>query len=391
MYHRYECKIFSKLYPNVLPNTVRMAMQLLLRQKAQSFPGTEWQAFLDLQSHVDDFRSSQTKNEDGLSTWHTIELMSQAASSYSSSEAPISFIQTLVARILINTHTLTTPTLDPLGLYLSHHSALLNHSCSPNTAIIFSGSTLTLRALAAIPAQSELSISYIDTTNPTLTRQSELRNRYFFNCRCYACIAGTTNGLPDPLPDRNFDDIKSRALGLQAEASKVPLDRAAALLNGALDSLGQYPPHQQPSPSILHAAFLNAIATQSWAIALRHALKAYFFVDPLHHRLSWHPVRVVRKWVLLRLVTQITGLLSEGDSNVKCLEKYGINWRTVATGRFQEVWDGVPRSHGSDSPFAAEVMGFGEGANIMREKCDKGSLEEEWAKLRQIANDRWDS
>ena len=197
-----------------------MVMRLLLARKAESFPGTEWQAFLDLQSHVDGFRSAQTKNEDGLTTWQTIELMSQAASSYSGTKAPMSFIQTLVARILINAHTLTTPTLDPLGLYLSNHSALLNHSCSPNTAIIFSGSTLTLRALAAIPAKSEISISYVDTTNPTLARQSELRNRYFFICRCSACIAGTTNGLPDPPPDRNFNDIKSHALGLQAQASK---------------------------------------------------------------------------------------------------------------------------------------------------------------------------
>ena len=97
---------------------------------------------------------------------------------------------------------------------------------------------------------------------------------------------------------------------------------------------------------------------------------------------------MVRKWVLLRLVTQITGLLSEGDSSVRCLEKFSINWRTVATGLFQEVLDGVPRSHGSDSPFTAEVKGFGEGANIGREKCDK---EEEWAKLRQVANDRWEN
>lgn len=138
-----------------------MVIQLLLRRKAKSLPDTEWQAFLDLQSHVDDFSSSKMKNEHGLTTWHTIELMSQAASSYSGSKEPFSFIQTLTARILINTHTLTTPTLDPLGLCLAPHSALLNHSCTPNTVIIFSGSTLTLRSLAAIPAKSELSISYM--------------------------------------------------------------------------------------------------------------------------------------------------------------------------------------------------------------------------------------
>ncbi|KAF6220177.1 hypothetical protein HO133_003308 [Letharia lupina] len=310
-HHKYECKIFAKLYPNVLPNTVRIVMQLLLRLNAKSLPDPEWQAFLDLQSHVDEIRSSQIKNEDGLTTWHAIELMSQAASSYSGSQEPISFIQTLTARILINSHTLTTPNLDPLGI---------------------------------------------------------------------------TNGLPDPRPDHNFDAVQARAVGLQAEASTLPQDRAAALLKSALGFLGHYPPHRQPSPSILHTAFLNAIATQSWAIALSYALKAYFLIDPLHYRSSWHPVRVVRKWVLLRLVTQIAGIVSEGDGSIKGLEKFGINWQIVAVGLFHEISDGAPHSHGSNSPFTAEVKAFGEGAGMGRGKCEKALLEEEWAKLRKVAD-----
>ena len=101
-------------------------------------------------------------------------------------------------------------------------------------------------------------------------------------------------------------------------------------------------------------------------------------------------MRVVRKWVLLRLVTQITGLLSEGNSSIKCLGEYGIDWRTVTMGLFLEVQDGVLRSHGSDSPFTAEVKGFGERANIGTEKSNKVVLEEEWAKLRQVVNDQWE-
>ena len=363
-----------------------MVMQLLLRRKANSFPDGEWQAFLDLQSHVDDFRSSQLKNEDDLTTWQTIELMSQAASSYSGSKEPISFVQTLTARILINAHTLTTPSLDPLGLYLSRHSALLNHSCAPNTSITFSGSALTLRSLVAIPERSELSISYVETTNRVSARLSGLRNRYFFDCKCTFCKAGLTSGMPDPHLDHNFDVLEARALGLQTEASKQPPDRAAALLKSALASLGQYPPHRQPNPSILHSAFLNAISTQSWAIALRCALKAYFFIDPLHYPSSWHPLRVVRKWVLLRLVTQIAELASNGDSGIKDLQKFGIRWQTVAWGLFQEVSDEVPRSHGTNSSFNTEVKAFGEGAGMGREKCEERSIKEEWAKLAKVAD-----
>ena len=362
-----------------------MVMQLLLRRKARSLPDTEWQAFLDLQSHAEDYRSSQVKNEDGLTTWRTIELMSQAASSYSGSEEPVPLIETLTARVLTNTHTLTTPTLDPLGLCLSPYSALLNHSCTPNSAVIFSGSKLTLRSLTAIPAQSELSISYIDSTNPTSCRRLELENRYFFLCRCSSCSAGVTNGLPDPCPDPSDDAIEARALELQAEAFTLPPHRAANLLQSAVDVLGQRPLHRQPNPSILHNAFLNAIATGSWATALGYALKAYFFVDPLQHRLSWHPVRVVKKWVLLRLVIHIAGLMIE-DSSVKELGKFGIDWQVVANGLFQEISEEAPYSHGSDSPFTAEVEGLREGLGMGIEKGEKVLFEEERVKLREVAD-----
>ena len=169
------------------------------------------------------------------------------------------------------------------------------------------------------------------------------------------------------------------------EASALPPERAAVLLQDALGSLDPYPPHRQPKPSILHTAFLNAIANQSWAIALSFALKAYFYIDPLLYRLSWHPVRVVRKWVLLRLVTQIAGLVSDGDASIQALEKFSVHWQLVAMGIFQEVSNAISFSHGDESPFAAEVKAFGEGSGIGREGLRNELLQEEWAKLRKIA------
>lgn len=171
------------------------------------------------------------------------------------------------------------------------------------------------------------------------------------------------------------------------EASALPPERAAVLLQDALGSLDPYPPHRQPNPSILHTAFLNAIASQSWAIALGFALKAYFYIDPVLYRLSWHPVRVVRKWVLLRLATQIAGLVSDGDGSIKALEIFCIKWQVVAMGFFQEVSNAISFSHGNNSPFTAEVKAFGEGAGIGRERLENELLEEEWVKLRKIAEE----
>lgn len=74
-------------------------MQLLLRRQAKSLPDAEWQDFLELRSHLDDFRSSCTKNTESLTTWQTIELMSQAALTYSGSREPLALIQALTARV----------------------------------------------------------------------------------------------------------------------------------------------------------------------------------------------------------------------------------------------------------------------------------------------------
>ena len=52
-----------------------------------------------LQSHSHDFQQQQEKNEDGLTTWQTIELMSQAAMSYSGTKEPLPFVQEITAKV----------------------------------------------------------------------------------------------------------------------------------------------------------------------------------------------------------------------------------------------------------------------------------------------------
>ena len=72
---------------------------------------------------------------------------------------------------------------------------------------------------------------------------------------------------------------------------------------------------------------------------------------------------------------------------MKGLENCDINWQIVAMGLVREVSEGASLSHGSDSPFTAEVKAFGEGAGMRRENRESDLLKEEWAKLRKIADD----
>lgn len=322
---------------------------------------------------------------EGLTAWQTIEVMSQATVKYSGTRELVKNIQGLIARVLVNTHTLTTPTLDPLGLCLCPQSALLNHSCTPNSHIVFSGQRLALRSLSPIEANSELTIAYLDTTQTTIHRKSELQARYFFTCTCPSCIANTTNGMHDHELDPSFHWTESRALNLWAEAVNLSLIEAANQLKSALELFSDYPLYLQPCAAIHHDTFLNAVTRQDWLRALEYALEAEFFIDPVHYPLAWHPVRVVRKWVLLRLIVQILGLLQDGDQIAKRTVQLDVDWRVVVESLWKEVSDSVGRSHGEGNSFVEEVKVMGQGMGIGGVELNTKNVEREWEKLRKIA------
>jgi hypothetical protein len=69
-----------------------------------------------------------------------------------------------------------------------------NHSCDPNAYIIMDGAEVNVRSLKPIKKDDEIFISYIDTTNPYSRRQHELKQRWFFTCKCAKCQKGATLG-----------------------------------------------------------------------------------------------------------------------------------------------------------------------------------------------------
>ena len=51
---------------------------------------------------------------------------------------------------------------------------------------------LSMRSLKAIAEDEEIFISYIDNTYPFSRRQIELKERFFFDCKCTKCLQGPT-------------------------------------------------------------------------------------------------------------------------------------------------------------------------------------------------------
>ncbi|XP_063150837.1 SET and MYND domain-containing protein 4 [Candoia aspera] len=68
--------------------------------------------------------------------------------------------------------------------------SLLNHSCDPNTSVVFTGSTAEVRALRPIPRGQEILHCYGPHRCHTgaAERRRQLLAQYFFECQCQACL-----------------------------------------------------------------------------------------------------------------------------------------------------------------------------------------------------------
>ncbi|MCJ1474303.1 hypothetical protein MMC13_002961 [Lambiella insularis] len=408
-HHKYECKTFKKLYPNVLPNTVRLLVRLSLRGLNGLLHPSIWSAFMRLQHHLDDFKSQ--KSSDSQGTWEDIQLMARAAKEYGGIGDEWGNVDAMVGRVLINALTLVTPTFTSLGLSLSPTAALLNHSCNPNTCISFSGPILSVRALRPIAEDTELTISYIDITNPAPIRRADLLARYFFTCTCPSCAAKpprTLNRIDPPpaltsaLPPSQLEALESRARSLIQDSlapallAREPAARLAPLQE-ALSLFAPhatYPPYRQPLAGLRAELVLALLATQQWVPALIHSLVAYFHIDPFLFPESIHPVRVVHKWVLLKLVLQVAAAGQEGDAAVRAFDaRWGVEWGAVVFGLLLEVEGSVGGSHGLESGFARKVMREGEGLRGDLRGGPYGfqgpgrrDVEREWGLLRKAAD-----
>lgn len=117
--------------------------------------------------------------------------------------------ETLVGKISANAFGVADGEQVPLGLGLYPRGAALNHSCRPNCVQTFRfarGETpqLVLTLCRDVREGEEITISYIDSSQPTDRRREELRRGYRFSCQCPKCLNVAldrkTSGLacPDP-------------------------------------------------------------------------------------------------------------------------------------------------------------------------------------------------
>ncbi|KAL7176463.1 hypothetical protein ACSBR2_029906 [Camellia fascicularis] len=197
--HRLECSALSKLDKDrqkSLTSSIRLMVKLYLRRKLQSekiIPTTatdNYNLVEALVSHMSDIDEKQLVLYAQMA--NLVSLILQLP------DINIKEIAENFSKLACNAHTICDSELRPLGTGLYPIISIINHSCLPNSVLVFEGRVAVIRAVQHIPKGTEVSISYIETAGSTMTRQKALKEQYFFSCACLRCIKV---GQPDDIQE----------------------------------------------------------------------------------------------------------------------------------------------------------------------------------------------
>jgi len=282
-----------------------------------------------------------------------------------------------------------------VGLCFEPTLALANHSCSPNAVVMFDGRSVALRAMDPIKKGDQIFITYITATEDLVARQTELKQRYFFECSCEKCRTDESpysiflrraprarvEGKIDLLCNTEQLLVNARSL----QASYKPNDRLANACDCLIESeyiidhaakerlLKQgasacYPKKKlfglHPFPKIMHELYLNYLDTASYINAVIVLLFLFLNCDVYNYPQPHHPARVIRLFTIAKLLKHISFLSSEelhsltgGANDRRELRRTieGIDWIDSFHAVMILVWEQGVKSHGKESRFMREV------------------------------------
>jgi hypothetical protein len=353
-------------------------MELLVRKKHGLISDEVWGLLCRLNTHIEDFKRN--------GKYGGIELMAMGTSQFSFTQDTFDkgFVAAMYARILSNSLTLITPSLDPLGIMLDPFFCFLNHSCDPNAYVIMDGPQIQLRTLKDIGADKELFISYIDPTNPLSRRQHELKERWFFDCKCSKCQKGPIGQEDVFIVDLNdapqkfkqyadsllsqgespVDDAAAEALdhrrivafegelfkAYEEQAKTADIGHAIKISQNAIElgsTSGIWPAHRQPLPALRDDLIVNLLAAERYELAWAHCAKRYRDTTEKLFEQKHHPVRVVQNWQMAMLAAYLASLGKQLAP--------GVDMGFIALMLINQVSNHSRMSHGANSAFSKSV------------------------------------
>ncbi|CAJ2644253.1 unnamed protein product [Trifolium pratense] len=186
--HRLECEALSRLdnlkRKSVTPS-IRLMLKLYIRRKLQDekiIPSNamdNYKLVEALVAHMSDIKEEQLVLYAQMA--NLVHLILQWP------EINIKEIAEIFSKFACNAHTICDSELRPLGTGLYPVVSIINHSCLPNSVLVFEGRVASVRALQHVPKGTEVLISYIETAGSTVIRQKALKEQYLFTCVCPRC------------------------------------------------------------------------------------------------------------------------------------------------------------------------------------------------------------
>ncbi|GAU45405.1 hypothetical protein TSUD_134220, partial [Trifolium subterraneum] len=174
--HRLECEALTRLdnlkRKSVTPS-IRLMLKLYIRRKLQDekiIPTTamdNYKLVEALVAHMSDIKEEQLVLYAQMA--NLVHLILQWP------EINIKEIAEIFSKFACNAHTICDSELRPLGTGLYPVVSIINHSCLPNSVLVFEGRVASVRALQHVPKGTEVLISYIETAGSTVTRQKALK------------------------------------------------------------------------------------------------------------------------------------------------------------------------------------------------------------------------
>ncbi|KAJ5542318.1 hypothetical protein N7535_004738 [Penicillium sp. DV-2018c] len=299
--HSFECPIFKRLQPRVLPINARAILRIVARIARNKYDSEELKMFEGLQSHMKEFAATGQLDR--------MTLTAAAVKTYSGTAVDEAKIANYAAILDTNGFNLNTFTYDLIGLYLHPYVALINHSCDYNSIVGFEGEELYLKAMRPIKKGEQIFIQYIDTTAPRDVRRSELKQRYFFDCQCTKCanesetLAGGFLSTPKDMEAIRVAEQEARKLldDSTLTESDVNLHGSIEKLEAAMRRLretGVWPLTRQPYATCRDELIATAMLAGRFTLAFIHAAIRFMRVDPFIYDKN-HPVRQVHAWSLV--------------------------------------------------------------------------------------------
>jgi SET and MYND domain-containing protein len=301
---------------------------------------------------------------------------------------------------MCNTIQLSSPLDDTkLGIGFDPIMCSANHSCEPNVAAVFNQPGQLLRALTPIKKGDEITMKYVDITNPFSVRQAELNEAYFFSCKCAKCKKGAKwaedkflkpaeelplpyHSIADNLAQRHKDHLvkffipandetaQRRVAAIQAEAfsvSGITFDAVKGNMAASEDEIkdalklvlntGLWPMIRQPVPHLLRQRLILYLAEGRTYQAWRIALKMRFEIAPVLHPQPFYPDRVIDCWLLTTLSNQLCNPNIPNHPEIfQQSMQNGLDLRVVYMGFLIETRDGIEKSYGRESAFGRYVL-----------------------------------